>query len=94
MGDQYREALSQSETIKQIVTNQFNEVAKEKGILCCKVATVASINGNNVTVYFPGDNENQSASYPNKTGQSLSVGQKVYIYHKYGDIEQGWIFVN
>lgn len=94
MDDQYREALSQSEIIKQMVTNQFNEVAKEKGILCCKVATVASISGNNVTVYFPGDDVNQSASYPNKTGQNLAVGQKVYIYHKYGDIEQGWIFVN
>jgi hypothetical protein len=27
------------------------------------------------------------------TGEDLVVGQKVYIFYKYGDLEQGWIMI-
>lgn len=89
----YNKALQESEIIKQLVRNVFNEIAKEKGLLCCKVATVSTVSGNSATVLFPGDDKNESATYPNQSNQNLSPGQKVYIYHKYGDVEQGWISV-
>lgn len=89
----YKEAKAQHEAIVEIVRNVFNEMGKANGLLSCDVATVASYNNatKKARVYFPGDADNASSEYLNLTDKNLTVGQKVYIFHKYKDIEQGWI---
>lgn len=89
----YKEAKQQYDAMAEIARNIFNEMSKTNGLLSCDVATVASYNNatKKARVYFPGDDENDSSEYLNLTDKNLVKGQKVYIFHKYKDIEQGWI---
>lgn len=89
----YKEAKQQYDAMAEIARNIFNEMSKTNGLLSCDVATVASYNDatKKARVYFPGDNESASSEYLNLTDKNLVKGQKVYIFHKYKDIEQGWI---
>lgn len=89
----YKEAKQQYDAMAEIARNIFNEMSKTNGLLSCDVATVASYNNatKKARVYFPGDSENASSEYLNLTDKNLVKGQKVYIFHKYKDIEQGWI---
>ena len=89
----YKEAKQQYDAMAEIARNIFNEMSKTNGLLSCDVATVVSYNNatKKARVYFPGDSENASSEYLNLTDKNLVKGQKVYIFHKYKDIEQGWI---
>ena len=91
----FHQAKDQYDVIESIARNVFDSMAKSAGVLCNEVAIVGSVdNSRNVArVYFPSDLSTLSAEYPNISGKTLTVGQKVYIFHKYGDIEQGWIAV-
>lgn len=93
MGSDYRQAQNQFEFVKSVVKSTFDEIARSMGILTTQVAIVASYDSTTkkTTVYFPSDLTTESSPYYNLTDQDLSVGQKVYIFYKYGDIEQGWI---
>jgi hypothetical protein len=83
------------ELIQQESTNIFNQLSRESQMLVMKVAEVAVIDValTRARVRFPTDPTNLSSWYYNRSGSKLYVGQKVYIYHKYGDIEQGFIEV-
>lgn len=76
-----------------IARNVFNQMARSAGMLCCQVAIVGSVSQTGARVYFPTDMTVLSAEYPNISGKTLNVGQKVYVFYKYGDVEQGWIAV-
>ena len=93
MGSQYREAQDQYEFTKDISTNTFENMARSMGVIINQVAIVASYDPSSkmATVFFPSDMETESNSYKNITGESLSVGEKVYVFYRYGDVEQGWI---
>lgn len=89
----YSYANQQYDFVSQVVQNVFTELAKQHNLLCYQVAIVATYDADNnrATVYFPSDMSTPSGSYKNLTNTALTVGQKVYIFHKFGDIEQGWI---
>ena len=93
MPNQYEEAQSQYKIIYDIATIVFKNIARSEGLLVNQVAIVANYDSvsDRATVYFPSDLNTQSNYYPNLTGKALSSGQKVYLFHKYGDVEQGWI---
>lgn len=81
--------------IRKEAQNIINETLRGSQILVMKVAEIAqydSVN-NRAKVYFPTDPNNASSWYPNKTGSTLTIGSKVYIYHKYGDVQQGFILI-
>lgn len=89
----FSEAREQFDVFYSIVESAFDRIAKAKGLICMEVAIVASYDDvtKTATVYFPSDMSVESNLYQNKTGEPLTVGSKVYIFHKYGDTEQGWI---
>lgn len=93
MKSDYRKAQDQYEFTRDIAESTFNEVARNIGMLVNQVAIVATYDSNTkkATVYFPSDLTTQSNPYYNLTGEALTVGQKVYVFYKYGDVEQGWI---
>jgi hypothetical protein len=60
-------------------------------MMACIVASYNS-GSNTATLYMPPDyTTSSSMSYINHTNSELSVGDKVYILYKYGDVAQGWI---
>ena len=60
-------------------------------ILPCVVATYDSVN-NTATLYIPPDVTNASVlNYKNRTGGSLTPGDKVYLIYRFGEADQGWI---
>lgn len=89
----YHQAKEGYNIYSNIARNTFHQMAKSAGLLCCQVAIVGSVTANGARVYFPTDMSVLSAEYPNISGKTLSVGQKVYVFYKYGDVEQGWIAV-
>ena len=83
------------ELIRKEAQNVINKTLRDSQIVVMKVAIVAEYDStyNRAKVYFPTDENNKSSWYPNKTSSALQVGAKVYIYHKFGDIEQGFIII-
>lgn len=83
------------EILNKIVQNKVSDILEKEDVLVRKVATVASVDeaGNKASVYFINDATNASCFYPNKTNTSLTVGEKVYVFHKYGKEGQGWIML-
>lgn len=81
--------------LNKIVQNKVGEILEREEVLVRKAATVAAVDsaGNRASVYFINDTTNASCFYPNKTNASLSVGEKVYVFHKYGKEGQGWIML-
>lgn len=91
--DNYKEAQSQYKNIYDIASIAFKDLAKNMGLIAYQVAIVATYNSTTkmATVYFPSDLTTPSNEYLNLTNANLVVGQKVYLFHKIGDVEQGWI---
>lgn len=81
--------------INKIVQNKIGDILEKEEVLVRKAATVAAVDsaGNRASVYFINDTQNPSCFYPNKTNTSLTVGEKVYVFHKYGKEGQGWIML-
>lgn len=81
--------------INKIVQNKIGDILEKEDVLVRKVATVAAVDeaNNKASVYFINDSLNASCFYPNKTNASLSAGEKVYVFHKYGKEGQGWIML-
>ena len=79
--------------LNKIVYNKIVDILEKEDVMVRKVATVASVNENTASVYFVSDPANASCFYPNKTGETLAEGDKVYVYHKFGKEGQGWIMV-
>lgn len=91
--DNRQGAQDEYKIIYDISKIAFMDMAKELGLLAYQVAIVATYNASTrmATVYFPSDMGTPSNEYLNLTGGNLIVGQKVYLFHKVGDVEQGWI---
>lgn len=81
------------EILNKIVYNKVYEILEREDVMVRKVATVAEVTDSGAKVYFSNDIKNASCVYPNKTGATLEVGNKVYVYHKFGKEGQGWIMV-
>ena len=91
----FRRAQDQYDFTYDVCRSVFREIARNEGVIVSQVAIVATYDASSekATVYFPTDLTTQSNQYKNLTGSTLTVGQKVYVFYKYGDIEQGWIMV-
>lgn len=81
--------------LTKLINTEFSRTAEKFGVLVRKAATVATYDSQTkkVTVYFDADNTTQSAPYLNKTGHALEVGQRVYIFHLFGNPAQGWVMM-
>lgn len=87
-----------SRKLIQFVSSLVEKLSKaslrDQQVICmmaCTVATYNSVAGT-ATLYIPPDIIRASTvNYVNRTGATLTVGQKVYILYKFGDISQGWI---
>lgn len=81
--------------LNQVSFNNFKQFCKRYNTLSMTVATAVSDALPNATtkVYFPNDTSTQSQLYVNRTGLSISSGDKVYIIHPTFNISQGWIGV-
>lgn len=90
-----RLAKEEYNILVDIINDSINTFCREHNVLCFQSVIVATYNSETrmATVYFPTDMTIESSPYRNLTNEDLVVGQKVYIYYKYGDIEQGWISV-
>lgn len=79
------------EIISQKVVYQILRSEQVATLLPCVVATYDNVN-NTATLFMLPDLDNESVLYyPNKTGLSLSPGDKVYLIYKFGEADQGWI---
>jgi hypothetical protein len=90
-----KKAQEQYNFVYDVVKSAFNQIARSAGLIVSQVAIVASYDATTkkATVFFPSDMSTPSNPYKNMTGEDLVVGQKVYIFYKYGDLEQGWIMI-
>lgn len=81
--------------LNKIVQNKVSDILEKEDVLVRKAATVAAVDSanNKASVYFINDATNASCFYPNKTNANLAVGEKVYVFHKYGKEGQGWIML-
>lgn len=91
--DYYQEAEQFNDLQREMMYKLFDEWARENRLLQQKVAIVATggVADATCTVYFPPDTSTASAPFKNKTGRTLSSGEKVYVFLKYGESDQGWI---
>ena len=83
------------DNIVKLINTEVANIAERCGVLVRKGATIASYDHDTktATVYFDGDSTTASAPYFNKTGYHLSTGQRVYIFHLFGNPSQGWIMM-
>lgn len=82
--------------INKLIDTEFANKAEASGMLVRKLVTVASYDEatNTATVFFQGDTEVESLAYPNATNRLLKKGDKVYLFHSYGNPAKGWIMYN
>lgn len=94
MFDNFNDVEKFTKIITNLVDIRFSSLAREKRILVDDVAIVVSYNSstNKTIVYYPSDPDN-NVEYINKSGVTLSAGDKVYVFHQYSNIGQGWIMV-
>lgn len=93
MTHSYLQSEQEIEEYCRLMRVIVSEWAREQQVLVTKVAVVAAVSGNSARLYINGDHENMTCLYPNRTGETLSVGQKVYLVHKYGNLSHGWILM-
>jgi hypothetical protein len=73
------------------VTCKILRDEQSTNMLACIVASYDS-GRNTATLYMPPDYITAGVvRYINHTNSQLSVGDKVYLLYKYGDVSQGWI---
>ena len=77
----------------RIMQTVISNWAREQQVLVTKVGTVAEVAGDGARLYINGDHINKTCLYPNRTGEELTVGDKVYLVHKYGNLSHGWILM-
>lgn len=87
-----------SQKLIQFVSTLVEKLSKislrDQQVVCMMGCTVATYNtvALTATLYIPPDVIRASTvNYSNRTGTALTVGGKVYLLYKFGDISQGWI---
>lgn len=79
------------EIIAEKIIYQILRKEQVATLLPCVVGTYDSLN-NKATLFIPPDFDNESVLYyPNRTGGSLTPGDKVYLIYRFGEADQGWI---
>lgn len=76
--------------IDEIIEKKVQKVIKKTNIPKSYPCKVISINGDYATVQLAG-NENNLSQKLNKTGQSLSVNDEVYLYSPTGELSNSYI---
>ena len=91
--NEYHEAEELNQLQENLMYKLFEMWAREKRLTQQKVAIVATgaAADANATLYFPPDLSTASNPFKNKTGRTISAGEKVYVLSKYGETDQGWI---
>lgn len=91
----YSDATWLVDIMSKLVEIKFNELCENNNVCVYKVGIVKSYNSTTSKAYvtFPSNPDNDAVLYSNKTGSSLSAGDKVYVFHKFGKEGQGWILI-
>lgn len=82
------------DVVKDVAEKMLNEKLKNKNVCQIRPAIVSSYNSitKRVRIAFPENSDTPSYyEYPNKTGRDLLAGDKVYLFHIYNDVSQGWV---
>jgi len=70
------------DAVKRINGKQLKSFVKDNNLVFARVATVTDYNGVTkiATVYFAGDDPGNTTTLKNKSGETLSNGNEVYVY--------------
>lgn len=79
--------------LNKLIKKETDKIKKELNQTRGWTGTVASVNaGNNtVTVTLTGDTRGDTSDIPNKTNQSLTIGDYVHISSFTGELSNSWI---
>lgn len=79
--------------IESIVESKVKEMDKaDKVLVATPMIVVTSVaNGAKTALYYPSDLVNPTQLFTNRTGSSITAGQKVYLVHPRYSQDEGWI---
>lgn len=79
------------EVIEIKVNNLFDKKIKGNNFVMAWVATVVNVNDDVADVKLPGDDVNILHNKKNKTGETLAVGDEVYLFSPYSSLSTAFI---
>ena len=82
-----------AEAYKSLFMPMIKEWAKANKILKAQPMIVVNSveNGASTPLYYPSDIVNQTQLFTNRTGSSITAGQKVYLVQPIYSDDEGWI---